>query len=296
MSNRWRRSLLAFILFITAAGGGLLGSSAATAAPVATGSLTMTSDSGDWVGAGLTYDYSTAAGDSFGASGRDDGGYISISVNAANGEWWILDFAAPSGQALAPGTYLGATRAPFHGPDEPGLEVFGNHRGCNTLTGSFTINAVEFGPSGYVQTFDATFEQHCEGAEPALRGHVVIANPPPPAALDLGITVATNGTASTLNGNATVGGTVTCTEPVQVSVGGTVTQVVKRTLVRGTFGLTVACTPGAAVPWQATAVPSGTTPFQKGDAEVVANASAQDPFYGTFVTASTIAAVRLSKA
>jgi hypothetical protein len=39
----------------------------------------------------------------------------------------------------------------------------------------------------------------------------------------------------------------------------------------------VACTPGAPVPWQAVAVPTGTTPFQQGDAELEATASAQDP-------------------
>jgi hypothetical protein len=33
-----------------------------------------------------------------------------------------------------------------------------------------------------VQTFDATFEQHCEGGNPAARGEVHISNPSPPAA------------------------------------------------------------------------------------------------------------------
>lgn len=296
MTNRWRRSLVAVVLVITAAGGGLLGSSAATAAPVQTGSLTMTSDPGDYIGQGLTHDYSTAAGDSFDATSSSDGGFVTVAVNAANGDWWYVQLAAPIGEALAPGTYLGATRATFRAPGEPGLDVFGNGRGCNTLTGSFTVNAVQLGPAGYVQTLDATFEQHCEGADPALRGHVSIANPPPPAALDLGITVATTGTASTLNGNATVSGTVTCTQPVPVSIGGTITQVVKRTLVRGNFSITVSCTPGAAVAWQATAVPGGTTPFQKGDAEVMANAFAQDAFYGTTITASTTGVVRLRRA
>jgi hypothetical protein len=295
MTNRLRRSLVAAALVVTAAGGGLLGSGAAAAAPVETGSLTMTSDPGDYIGQGLTYGYSTAAGDSFNASSSSDGSFLTIAVNAANGDWWFLDFAAPIGEALAPGTYLGATRASFRAPGEPGLDVGGNGRGCNMLTGSFTVNAVQFGPAGYVQTFDATFEQHCEGADPAMRGHVTIANPPPPAALDLGISVATSGTASTLNGNATVFGTVTCTQPVPVSVSGAVTQVVKRTLLRGNFGTTVSCTPGAAVAWQATAVPGGTTPFQKGDAEVMATAYAVDPNYGETVTASTTAAVRLRK-
>jgi hypothetical protein len=49
------------------------------------------------------------------------------------------------------------------------------------------------------------------------------------------------------------------------------------------------------VAWQAPASPGGTTPFQKGDAGVVANAHAQDPFYDTTVTASTTTVVHLKK-
>jgi hypothetical protein len=146
-----------------------------------------------------------------------------------------------------------------------------------------------------VQTLDATFEQHCEGADAALRGEVHIANPPPPPALELGLVVAVDGTASTLNGSAAVHGTVSCTVAADVNVAGTITQVVKRTLVRGSFGTAVPCTPGASVPWQATAVPDGFTPFQKGDAEVQAQAWADDPAYGTTVYANTTAVVKLKK-
>jgi len=49
--------------------------------------------------------------------------------------------------------------------------VFGDGRGCNTLTGSFTVVEVVYG-NGSVTSFDALFEQHCEGATPALRGEI----------------------------------------------------------------------------------------------------------------------------
>jgi hypothetical protein len=52
----------------------------------------------------------------------------------------------------------------------PGVSLDGNGRGCNTLTGTFTVLDAVFGRNGYVQTFDATFEQHCEGGETAARG------------------------------------------------------------------------------------------------------------------------------
>jgi hypothetical protein len=51
-----------------------------------------------------------------------------------------------------------------------------------------------------------TFEQHCEGAEPALRGTISIHNPPAPEPLELGLTVAGDGTVSRITGRATVHG------------------------------------------------------------------------------------------
>jgi hypothetical protein len=102
-----------------------------------------------------------------------------------------------------------------------------------------------------------TFEQHCEGSEPALRVEVHIANPAPPPQLELGLAIAVDGTASTLNGKATVGGTVTRNGPVNVSVAATVTQVVKRALVTGSAGLSVDRTPRPPVPWQVRSLPTG---------------------------------------
>jgi hypothetical protein len=191
---------------------------------------------------------------------------VDLSVSG-HGDWWYLDLAAPAGQTLQPGTYTDATAYPNDGT-HPGLRLVGNGGACNMLPSSFTVTDAVFGPYGYVQTFDATFEQHCDGVQSPIRGEVHIANPPPPQALELGVTVATDGKADTLNGNATVHGTVSCTTASNVSVGGAITQVVKRALVRGWYSTSAACAPGAPVAWTATAVPRGTTPFQKGDAEV----------------------------
>jgi hypothetical protein len=67
--------------------------------------------------------------------------------------------------------YENATRAPFHSPVKPGLEVSGAGRGCNTLTGSFEIRRIEYSEGGdSIRSFAADFEQHCEDAKPALRG------------------------------------------------------------------------------------------------------------------------------
>ncbi|MDX3053599.1 hypothetical protein PV394_00305 [Streptomyces sp. NE06-03E] len=274
---------------------GLLPVEEAHAAPAAEGTFGFSGDEGDYISLGQSYAYDTASEDRLNVYANADNSVVSLSVDGANGDWWSLNLAAPSGSALAPGTYAGATRHPFNEPSEPGLSLDGNGRGCNTLTGTFTIEEVEFGPLGYVKTLDATFEQHCEGDVAAARGEVHIDSPAPPAALDLGLAVALEGTASTLNGKATLHGSVSCNKPVRVDVAGDVTQVKKRKLIRGSYATVVTCVPGAPVAWSAKAVPTGDVPFQRGDVEVEARATAIDPDYDQSVSAAETVAVHLTR-
>jgi hypothetical protein len=273
----------------------LVGAVPAQAQTVATGSLSFSGDDGDYISGGGAYAYSTEAKDRLTVNATGDHNHISVSVSGFNSDWWYLDLAAPSGEGLTAGTYDGATRYPFQGAGAPGLSLDGNGRGCNTLTGTFAVQNVVFGPAGYVQTLDATFEQHCEGGTAAARGEVHIANPPAPAELAIGLEVATDGTASTLNGNAYLHGTVGCTAAAQVTLSGTATQVKRNVIIRGNYSVRVACTPGAPVPWTAVAVPAGTTPFQKGKAEVVTQATALDPVYNTNVSVDDTSVVTLVK-
>ncbi|HYX87948.1 MAG TPA: PASTA domain-containing protein [Gaiellaceae bacterium] len=128
--------------------------------------VTMTSDQGDYIGQGRSWSY-TIANDEIGAGGSRQ--FVGFGVDGAQGDWWSADFAPGRGDILAPGTYPNATRYPFNGTG-PGLDVSGNGRGCNTLTGRFTVNSATWWPDGTLRTFSVTFEQHCEGATPALRG------------------------------------------------------------------------------------------------------------------------------
>jgi hypothetical protein len=180
MKMLWRRRVLAAALSFTAAVGGLLAAGTAHAQTVATGTLSFSGDTGDYISQGKSYSYSTSKGDALSVS-SSTGSTVSISVNAYNGDWWTLDLDAPATQVLAPGTYTAAHRYPFNG-NGSGLDLSGEGRGCNELAGSFTIIKAVFGPQGYVQIFDATFEQHCEGGAPAARGEIHISNPPPPPA------------------------------------------------------------------------------------------------------------------
>ena len=86
-------------------------------------------------------------------------------------DWWGATFQAPQGQILLPGkTYTGATRYPFNSGNA-GLDVSGSGRGCNTLTGQFTVHEATY-DNGILTGFRISFEQHCEGATPALRGEL----------------------------------------------------------------------------------------------------------------------------
>jgi hypothetical protein len=142
--------------------------------------LYMNSQPGDYIGFGMEQLY-TSADTNFSTFIQPGGSYFHASVIQGNyTHWWYVDIAAPSGQPLQTGSYTGATRYPFNQPGEPGLSISGDGRGCNTLTGQFDINDVQFAPTGELLVFDATFEQHCEGNPAALFGRIRIENTPPP--------------------------------------------------------------------------------------------------------------------
>lgn len=82
-------------------------------------------------------------------------------------------------------------RAPFAAAGHPGLDVSFQNRGSNTLTGNFTVNSVSFFLDSsnveQIGSLDVNFEQHSEGATPALFGRLVYsaASVPEPATLAL---------------------------------------------------------------------------------------------------------------
>lgn len=139
----------------------------------------FTSEPEDYIGQGQTLTLTPADAD-FNVN-RNFAGGVSVSINNFSFPnppqfiFWSADFGAPSGVELTPGAYEGATRFPFNDPSEPGLSVSGDGRGCNTLTGRFDVLEAVYDPStGDVLSFAADFEQHCEGAPPALFGSVRI--------------------------------------------------------------------------------------------------------------------------
>jgi hypothetical protein len=135
-------------------------------------SIVLNSEPGDFIGGGQTSVFVDTDG-VFQTQTSGNGNTVRVLFNTPTfSHWWNLSFAAADGQPLTVGTYNGAVRWPFQGPGQPGLDVSGDGRGCNQLTGFFDVHELVLGGPDTVVSFRATFEQHCEGMTPALRGEV----------------------------------------------------------------------------------------------------------------------------
>lgn len=104
------------------------------------------------------------------------GDVVSISFRVDT-RFWDIDLAtAPDAvDPLTTRVYEDGQRYPFNDPGHPGLSIFGDGRGCNTLTGSFRIYELQTSTvtgSLELERLTATFSQHCGGGEAELRGCV----------------------------------------------------------------------------------------------------------------------------
>src|SRR3954468_2631408 len=143
--------------------------------------VTMFSEAGDYIGGGRQQTFGIYQGDRISATASQDSLGVSVS-GGPDGESYGLEFDAPDGQALTPGVYTGAQRAPFHEAVRPGIEVSGDGRGCNEIAGSFEVGDLTYDATGAVQSAWVLYEQHCEGGVPALFGEVRIGAPAQSAA------------------------------------------------------------------------------------------------------------------
>ncbi|MFL6010846.1 MAG: hypothetical protein ACJ74A_08230 [Gaiellaceae bacterium] len=266
------------------------------------GTLTLTSDPGDFVGRGLTYSYATPENVFFALtrnwSGENNMVNVTMRTDPSSTDYWMLDFAAPPGQTLTPGSYAGVARAgASQGSGQPGLDVSGLGSGCNMLGGNFTVLEAAYGPYGYVERFHATFEQHCEFNAPALRGEVLVSNPPPPPALTASISL--NPSAQlTRRGSVILSGSVTCNRSIDPDwsfLQLVVSEPSKKGAITGAAAIALPrdCSTSP-IAWQTTVTPTDpASPFTKGNAVTSAYARLRDPFFDVDVqtdpTAGTVA-------
>jgi hypothetical protein len=126
--------------------------------------LVMNSDSGDWIGGGQSYNF-TPASHQFAANG--DRNVFQFSIPDLG---WTGSFHPAQGDIFTAGTtYSGAQRDAFRGA-APGMEVDAPGRGCNTITGDFTVVSATFAPDGTMRTFAIKFNQYCDGNAAGLHG------------------------------------------------------------------------------------------------------------------------------
>jgi hypothetical protein len=106
----------------------------------------------------------TSTGWSWTPEGTTETAHLQVSP-IGTGQPWDLHFETKQlGVPMTPSTYLGAQLYVYAQPGHPGLQVFGNGHGCNTITGAFQIHEYAYDvPTKTVHALTASFEQHCEG-------------------------------------------------------------------------------------------------------------------------------------
>ena len=158
-------AILALVAAVLSSGVSVaVGAQAAHATGTFTGAF-LDSMPGDYVGGGKTYSLPTVTYNGL------RGVYPTFTVSSPTDSFQLF-FSAPAGQPLVPGTYESAQRSDFRAAGHPGIDVFGDSRGCNTVAGRFIIDDATYDAQGNVLTFSARFEEHCEGMNPALFGEI----------------------------------------------------------------------------------------------------------------------------
>ena len=148
----------------------------AAAHAAATGTVTMYSETGDYIGGGEQRVFDGSRGDVVSASGT--AGSLNVSVSGGTyGDAYTFTFAAPDGQGFQPGAYTNAQRTPFREAGHPGIDIYGDGRGCNEDAGNFEVRDWALDASGNVARAWIVYEQFCEGGGPALFGEVRIGEP-----------------------------------------------------------------------------------------------------------------------
>jgi len=137
----------------------------------------LNSDTGDFVGQGQSHlrEQTTGVIDIYTLLDQTgDGAVDSLFLRyLGNQQGQFIHFGLGTNQLgtnLLSGVYPNAERAPFATVGHPGLDVTIDGHGCNMVAGSFVIHDVAFVAGPTLDRLDVEFQQHCEGAIPALTG------------------------------------------------------------------------------------------------------------------------------
>ena len=255
-----------------ATGPGITLPTGSIAVPASGSFLYMNSEAGEYVGRGIEQLFTSADSTVGGSMLTTVGDYFRGGIVQGNNVHnFMVDIAAPAGQPLAVGNYVRASRASFRPAGSPGLDVSGDGRGYNDLTGRFDVDVLSFWPNGDIKVFQATFRIGAAG--PKLYGRFRLETAPP---LQLSVTISGDGSVVNKTTIATVKGTVSCSRPGPVDLTGTLTQSqAKGVVVTGPFSIRIDCT-APSVAWSAS-VAAESGKFTAGSASTSVSGTACEP-------------------
>ena len=145
---------------------GLIGVAAPAQAVTSLTAFTLDSEPGDVIGGGQTFTF-TATNATITATGDDTALTMTVSDGTHN---FSADLAAPTGATLTTGTTYATTRS--GDATNAGLDVTGDGNSCISSTGTMTVREITLDVSDAIDTLAVTYEQHCNGATPALFGEL----------------------------------------------------------------------------------------------------------------------------
>jgi hypothetical protein len=165
-----------------------------------TSNFVLNSQKGDYIGGGQHIVRSGAGATMTLQTVEDQGVFVSY-FRSDPVSFWYFRFRDPNSQFLTPGVYEGATQWGVPLPGVPSMDVSGDGRGCNVVTGRFVVLDVAVVNDAYTR-FAADFEQHCEGLPPILFGSVRFNSVVPPS--ERPVAIQSFKTGATLPGKAGV--------------------------------------------------------------------------------------------
>jgi hypothetical protein len=137
--------------------------------------LSLTGDAGNFILDGQSRNFTTSTA-TFSAHTLNVGsGRLDIFVDGATSQWSLFVGGA-NGQLIQPGTY---TTQRMSSATAAGLDLSGEHRGCNASTGTLTVLEVVYNADAVLR-FHATFTQTCAdgGSAGSVRGEIYIVADP----------------------------------------------------------------------------------------------------------------------
>jgi hypothetical protein len=145
------------------------------AAPAAASYLTVNSPAGETVGNGQVLTW-TSPDAGFTVVGTHE--MVNVQVYK-DGEFFNLEFYAPRGKTLEPGSFFNAEPAGRHTGKAPGINVQSTHGTCADVWGSYTIRQIAWDENDQISKLEMTYAQRCESATaPQLFGTINFNAPP----------------------------------------------------------------------------------------------------------------------